>query len=69
MGAMSDTPRDENQSTEWWSGRDAIRRLRSRLETVPDIRVQRVYQLRLAIGRGHFAISPERIAEAMLAGE
>lgn len=44
-----------------------IERLKLHLKAVPDVRRQRVQELRQAIREGRFVISPERIAEAMLA--
>ena len=41
--------------------------LESRLQEVPDVRQQRVEALRNAISAGTFRISPQRIADAMLA--
>jgi flagellar biosynthesis anti-sigma factor FlgM len=51
------------------TGSDAVHRLKAQLDTVPDVRQQRVESLRQAFGDGSFKISPEHIAEAMLAGE
>jgi negative regulator of flagellin synthesis FlgM len=48
---------------------DAVHRLKAQLDAVPDIRQQRVESLRQALGDGSFEVSPEHIAEAMLAGE
>jgi len=50
------------------TGSDAIANLRAQLNQVPDVRQQRVEYLRQAISAGQFAVSPDRIADAMLAG-
>jgi len=44
-----------------------LEKLRWQLKAVPDVRRQRVQELRRAISEGRFVISPERIAEGMLA--
>jgi flagellar biosynthesis anti-sigma factor FlgM len=46
---------------------DAVHKLKALLDTVPDIRQQRVESLRQAIVNGSFKVSLEHIAEAMLA--
>ena len=47
---------------------DAVASLRSQLDAVPDVRQQRVESLRQALSAGQFTISPQRIADGMLAG-
>ena len=47
---------------------DAVASLRAQLDGVPDVRQQRVESLRQAISAGQFTISPQRIADGMLAG-
>ncbi len=44
-----------------------VEKLRLQLDEMPEIRHQRVAELRRAIGDNTFQIFPERIAEAMLA--
>jgi len=51
------------------SNTDKIRQLRSQLDAVPELRAERICQLRQAISENRFVISAERIAEAMLADE
>ena len=47
---------------------DVVASLRAQLNSVPDVRQSRVEYLRQAIDAGQFSISPERIADGMLAG-
>jgi len=49
------------------TGSDAIQSLKARLADVPDVRRERVDSLRQAISAGTYQISPQAIAEAMLA--
>jgi len=49
------------------TGSEGVGSLRVQLDKVPDIRQERVAALRQAVTNGTFKISPERIAEAMLA--
>ncbi len=48
------------------TGSDAIQKLKTQLEAVPDVRQQRVEGLRQAISEGSFQVSPEHIADAIL---
>lgn len=48
---------------------DEVGQLRSQLEAVPELRAERIRELRQAISENRFVISAERIAEAMLADE
>ena len=48
---------------------DKVRQLRSQLDAVPELRADRIFELRQAISENRFVISAERIAEAMLADE
>jgi flagellar biosynthesis anti-sigma factor FlgM len=48
---------------------DKVRQLQSQLDAVPEVRAQRIRELRQAISENRFVISAERIAEAMLADE
>ena len=48
---------------------DKVRQLRSQLDAVSELRVERIRELREAIRENRFVISAERIAEAMLADE
>jgi negative regulator of flagellin synthesis FlgM len=49
------------------TGSDAVQQLKANLDSVPDVRQQRVSDLRRAIGNGTFQVSPRQIADAMLA--
>jgi flagellar biosynthesis anti-sigma factor FlgM len=49
------------------TGSDAVASLRSQLDSVPDVRRDRVQALQQAISQGQFVISPGRIAAGMLA--
>ena len=49
------------------TGNDAIATLKTKLEDVPDVRQQRVDSLRQAITSGGYTISPDGIADKMLA--
>ncbi len=49
------------------TGSDAIQQLRAHLDSVPEVRQQRVNDLRQQIANGTFQVSPDRIAGAMLA--
>jgi negative regulator of flagellin synthesis FlgM len=49
------------------TGSDAVQQLRAKLDSVPDVRQQRVNDLRRAIGNGTFQVSADQIADAMLA--
>jgi negative regulator of flagellin synthesis FlgM len=51
------------------TGSDAVQRLKTQLDAVPDVRQQRVDALRQAVADGSFQVSPQQIAEAMLAGD
>lgn len=46
---------------------DAVASFRAQLDSVPEVRQQQVGSLRQAISTGQFAVSPERIADGMLA--
>ncbi len=48
------------------TGSDAIQKLKTQLDAVPDVRQQRVEGLRQSLRNGSFQVSPERIAGAML---
>lgn len=49
------------------TGSDAVQQLKAHLDGIPDVRQQRVNDLRQAIGNGTYQVSPAKIAEAMLA--
>jgi len=49
------------------SGSDAVAKLKMQLDTVPEVRQQRVEALKQAIGDGTYRISPHAVATAMLA--
>ena len=49
------------------SGAEGLSHLKAKLEGVPEVRQQRVDQLRSALAQGNYPISPEHIAQAMLA--
>ena len=51
------------------TGSDAVQNLKVELEKLPDVRQARVESLRQAINNGSFKVSPERIAQAMLADD
>jgi len=57
-----------NDTAELSTSSDAVAALRSYLDSVPDVRQDRVDSLRQTIQAGQFTISPQRIADAMLAG-
>lgn len=48
------------------SGSDAVQKLKTQLDAVPDVRQQRVDALRQAISDGTYKISPQAVAAAML---
>ncbi len=49
------------------SGSDAVAKLKVQLDTVPEIRQQRVDALKQAITNGTYNVSPHGVATAMLA--
>jgi len=49
------------------TGSDAIQALKAQLNAIPDIRQQQVDGLRQAVESGTYQVSPQRIADAMLA--
>ena len=49
------------------TGSDAVQQLKANLGSVPEVRQERVNQLRQAIGDGTFQVSPSQVAGAMLA--
>ena len=48
---------------------DKVQQLRLQLDAVPELRAERISELRQAISENRFVISAERIAEAMLDDE
>ena len=60
-------PPDAEDVAHLSSGSDAVLRLKVQLDTVPDIRQERVEALRQAINDGTYQISPQAVATAMLA--
>ncbi len=50
------------------TGSDSVQSLKAQLDSVPEVRQQRVDGLRQAIADGSFKVSPQRIAEAMMSG-
>ena len=58
---------NNNDTAELSTSSDAVAALRAQLDSVPDVRQQRVDSLRQVIQSGQFAVSPQRIADAMLA--
>jgi flagellar biosynthesis anti-sigma factor FlgM len=64
-GATATTDDVANLST----GSDAVQRLKTQLDAVPDVRQQQVESLRQAVADGSFKVSPQHIAKAMLEGE
>ena len=71
MRDMRKSSRDENVAGSSLNNidMDKVRQLRSQLDAVPELRVERTRELREAIRENRFVISAERIAEAMLADE
>jgi len=67
QGNVNGCPESSDDVASLSTGSDAVASLRAQLDQVPDIRQQRVEMLRQAIGEGQFTISPNRIAEGMLA--
>lgn len=49
------------------TGSDAVAAMRSQLDSVPDVRQDRVQALQQAISLGQFVVSPQRIATGMMA--
>jgi flagellar biosynthesis anti-sigma factor FlgM len=49
------------------TGSDVVASLRAQLESVPDVRQDRVQSLREAISQGQFVVSPGQVAAGMLA--
>ncbi len=49
------------------TGSDGVQILKAELDKLPDIRAQRVDSLRQALATGPYQMSPQRIADAMLA--
>ena len=71
MRDMRKTSRDANVAGSSLNNidMDKVRQLRSQLDAVSELRVERIRELREAIRENRFVISAERIAEAMLADE
>ena len=71
MRDMRKSSRDENVAGSSLNNidMDKVRQLRSQLDAVSELRVERIRELREAIRENRFVISAERIAEAMLADE
>ncbi len=57
---------DANDIAHLSSGRDAVQKLKTQLDALPEIRQQRVDALRQAISDGAYKISPHAVATAML---
>lgn len=49
------------------TGSDAVQELKAHLDSIPEVRQQRVNDLRLAIANGTFQVSPGQTADAMMA--
>jgi anti-sigma28 factor (negative regulator of flagellin synthesis) len=69
VGDMRESSRSGNLAVLSLNNRDMVRWLRSHLDAVPELRAERICELRQAISENRFVISVERIAEAMLADE
>lgn len=63
IGSAAQSEDTANLST----GSDAVASLRSQLDSVPDVRQDRVQALQQAISQGQFVVSPGRIAAGILA--
>ena len=63
----TDAPADTQKEGQFCSPSNTAAALEGRLQAVPEVRQQRVEALRNAISAGTFRISPQRIADAMLA--
>jgi flagellar biosynthesis anti-sigma factor FlgM len=66
---MKRASRDETVAGASLNNMHRVRQLRSQLDAIPELRVERIRELRQAIRENRFVISAERIAEAMLTGE
>lgn len=64
-GANSSADEDVAQLS---TGSDSVQALKAQLDSMPEVRQQRVDTLRQAIANGSFEVSPQRIAEAMTSG-
>ena len=69
MGDMREASRGGNLAGVSLNNMDKVRQLRSQLDAVPELRAERISELRQAISENRFVISAERIAEAMLDDE
>jgi negative regulator of flagellin synthesis FlgM len=49
------------------SSAELVEKLKAQVDAIPEVRWERVEALRRAMAEGIYEISPERIAEAMLA--
>ena len=69
MGDMREASRGGNLAGVSLNNMDKVRQLRSQLDAVPELRAERISELRQSISENRFVISAERIAEAMLDDE
>jgi len=57
---------DPQDQTSFSSDRTAVSSLETRVMQTPEIRQDRVASLKDAIGKGQYALEPDKVAEAML---
>ena len=69
MGDMREASRGGNLAGVSLNNMDKVQQLRLQLDAVPELRAERISELRQAISENRFVISAERIAEAMLDDE
>jgi len=60
-------PPDAEDVAHLSSGSDAVHRLKAQLDTISEVRQERVDTLRRAINDGTYRVSPQAVATAMLA--
>lgn len=58
---------DKEDTVQLSTGSDALASLKAQLDGVPDIRQDKVQALRHALATGTYQVSPQAIAEAMIA--
>jgi|SRR5579863_9029517 len=59
-------PAEAGDRAELTTGSDAVAGYKASLNSVPEVRQQKVEALRQAVAAGTFEVSPERIADAMI---
>ena len=65
-GKASGTEKNEAQGPVRTEGARITTRLREAVEAVPDIRMDRVAELRAKLAKGEFRVDAERLADSML---